>query len=106
VREAVGEGVEQVHLAVQPVAAGAAGLLVVRLERARHRVVHDEPDVRLVDAHAERVGRYDGPHLLVHERVLHLVPVRVVEPAWYATTGSLARVSTPVTRSTDLRVAA
>ena len=34
----------------------------------------------LVDAHAERVGRDDRAHALVHERVLHLVAVRVVEP--------------------------
>ena len=37
----------------QPVAAGAAGLLVVLLRRGRERPVDDRADVRLVDAHAE-----------------------------------------------------
>ena len=38
------------------VAAGAADLLVVGLDRARDVGVHHEADVRLVDAHAEGVG--------------------------------------------------
>ena len=40
-----------------PVAPGAARLLVVGLDAARQLGVGDEPDVRLVHAHAERVGR-------------------------------------------------
>ena len=64
------------RLAVAP---GASGFLVVRLERSRHRVVHDQAHVRLVDAHAERVRRDDRAHLLRHERVLHVVTLLVVE---------------------------
>ena len=79
VREAVLEGVEQVAVRGLAVASGAAGLLVVRLERTRHRMMHDEPHVALVDPHAERVRRDDRAHLLRHERVLHLAPARVVE---------------------------
>ena len=47
------------------VAAGAAHLLVVRLDRARRSQVDHRADVRPIDAHAERVGRDDdlGPAL-------------------------------------------
>ena len=55
----------------QAVAAGAAGLLRVGFERARQIVVHDEADVRLVDAQTERVGRDDGANRLVHEEFVH-----------------------------------
>ncbi len=47
------------------VAAGAAGLLVVRLERIGELVVVDEADVGLVDAEAERLG---GDHDAVPRR--------------------------------------
>ncbi len=40
-----------------PVSAGAAGLLVVGFERGRQAQVGDEPDIGLVDAHAEGGGR-------------------------------------------------
>jgi hypothetical protein len=39
----------------------------------------DEPHVRLVDPHAEGVRRHNGTDVLVHEAVLHLVPMRIVE---------------------------
>ena len=100
-----GKGVQQEHFGRLAVATGAARLLVVRLERARHRVMHDEAHVRLVDAHAERVGRDDRAHALVHERVLHLVAVRVVEPGVIRRGRRSARArSTPVMRSTCRRV--
>ncbi len=54
------------------VAAGAAGLLVVGLERARDRLVADRPHVGLVDAHAERVRGHDDVDLAVHEAPLRL----------------------------------
>ena len=68
----------------EPVAAGASGLLRVGLDRARQIVVHDEADVRLVDAQAERVGRDDGADRLVHEQVVDrravfFVQLRVVD---------------------------
>ena len=44
---------------VVPVAAGAADLLVVRLDRARRREVDDRAHVGAVDAHAEGVGGDD-----------------------------------------------
>ena len=52
------------------VAAGAAGFLVVGLERARQVVVEDEADVRLVDPQAEGVGGDDRLELAGHEAVL------------------------------------
>ena len=68
----------------QAVAAGAARLLRVGLERARQIVVHDEADVRFVDAQPERVGRDDRADRLVHEQVVHgrailFVQFRVVD---------------------------
>ena len=53
-----------------PVAPGAAGLLVVRLDGAGDVVVDDEPDVRLVDPHAEGVGRDGHRPRRVHEPLL------------------------------------
>ena len=54
------------------VAPGAAGLLVVGLDRARDALVADRPHVGLVDAHAERVGRHDDRRLAGHEAPLRL----------------------------------
>ena len=56
----------------RPVAAGAAGLLVVRLDRAGDRLVADGPHVRLVDAHAERVRGHDDVDVTGHEAPLRL----------------------------------
>ena len=56
----------------QAVATGAAGFLRVGFQRTGQIVVHDEPDVRFVDAQAERVGRDDGTNLFVHEDVVHV----------------------------------
>src|SRR5690606_3906132 len=57
VRLHVGPGVEEDAVARQTVATGAPDLLIVALDGARQVVVHDEADVGLVDAHAERDGR-------------------------------------------------
>ena len=62
------------------VATRAAGFLIVRLQRPRHGVVQDEPHIRLVDAHAEGIGRDDGVHGAAHEAILHVTPMFVVEP--------------------------
>jgi hypothetical protein len=59
----------------QPVAAGAADLLVVRLQRARHLPVHDRADRRLVDAHPERVGGEDQRVAALLERALLRAPL-------------------------------
>ena len=50
---------EQQRSGRRAVAAGAAGLLVVGLDRPRHGRVADGPHVGLVDAHPERVRRDD-----------------------------------------------
>ena len=73
--------VEQQHAARGlAVAAAAAGLLVVRLGAARDVGVDDQPDVALVDAHAERVGRDDHVELAGHEHVLRVLADAVLEP--------------------------
>ena len=53
-------------------APGAADLLVVRDRRARNLEVHDEREVRLVVAHAERRGGDDALELVVLQRALDL----------------------------------
>ena len=71
------------------VAAGAPGLLVVGLERGRHARVHDRAHVRLVHAHAERVGRADHRASSGEEAPLHRRARRSrSSPAWYATASS------------------
>ena len=52
------------------VAPAPAGLLVVGLEARRQRPVRDRAHVRLVDTHAECVGRDDHLGAAVHERRL------------------------------------
>ena len=47
------DAVERQRVGRQPVAAGAADLLVVALDRLRQVGMDDEAHVRLVDAHAE-----------------------------------------------------
>lgn len=51
----------------EPVTPGAARLLVVALDGLREIEMRDEPDVGLVDAHAERDGRADDQALLAQE---------------------------------------
>jgi hypothetical protein len=63
----VGEPVGQPRGGRQPVASGAAGLLVVALHGLRQVQVRDEPHVRLVDAHAERNGRHHDQAVLAQE---------------------------------------
>jgi len=59
--EAVTECMEQNALGRVPVPACSAGLLVVGLDGARHRVMKDEAHVRLVDAHPEGIGWRRSP---------------------------------------------
>ena len=80
---AVGGSVEQGALGRVAVAARAARLLVVGLEAAGHPVVHHVADVRLVDAHAEGVGRDNdrrlaGGETAVRRRALLAAHARVV----------------------------
>ena len=71
------------------IASGAPGLLVVRLQRARHRMMKDQSDVGLVDPHPECVGRDDRPDLLLHERFLHLLAPLVIEAGVIGGRGNL-----------------
>ena len=77
---AVGPGVQQQRPRRLAVPAGAADLLVVALDRRRHRRVDDGADVRLVDPHAEgRRGHHDLD-VAAEERGLHVVPLRRRQP--------------------------
>ena len=64
------QAVEAERLGVQPVSAGAPCLLVVALDVLGHVVVHDEPDIGLVDSHPKRHRRDDHLHVVAKEGVL------------------------------------
>src|SRR5581483_843753 len=55
------------------VASGAARLLVIALQRVGKVIVDHQPDVSLVDTHAERFGRYHHPALAIHEAALRFL---------------------------------
>ena len=67
---AVGGVVEHQAAGRLAVAAGAARLLVIRLQAAGDVVVDDEADVGLVDAHAEGVRGHDDLAASFHEVIL------------------------------------
>ena len=73
----VAAAVQQQAVGLEPVAARAAALLHVVLERLRHAGVNDVADVRLVDAHAEGDGGDDHVGPLFEKRVLIAVPLVV-----------------------------
>ena len=66
----VGRGVEQHAVGALPVAPGASGLLVIRLQALGHVVVDDEVHVGLVYAHAEGVGGHHDALAVKAEVVL------------------------------------
>ena len=66
----VGGRVDEHALGFEAVAPGAAGLLLVVLERLRRPGVHDEAHVRAIDPHPERDRRDDDVGVLFEERVL------------------------------------
>ena len=68
---------DQHALGLEAVAAGAAGFLLVVLERLRRAGVDHEPHVRSIDAHAERHRRDDDVDLFVEERILVAMPLVV-----------------------------
>ena len=61
---------EQHAVAGLPVASRASRFLVIALDRLGQRVVDHQPDVRLVDAHAEGDGRRHDRHVAVDESLL------------------------------------
>ena len=74
------ETVEGQRVGGQTVAAGAADLLIVGLNRGRHVGVRDKAHVRLVDAHAEGDGRDDDHAVLAQETVLVAIARLLIEP--------------------------
>ncbi len=81
VAEHVGVRVEEHAVGGDAVAPGAADLLVVRLERARHVAVDHVADVRLVDAHPERDRRDHDVAVVVAEGVLRAGPHVRLQPS-------------------------
>src|SRR6202040_1034114 len=63
---------EQDALARQAVAAGPPGFLVITLDILRQIVMNHEPDIRLIDAHAERNRGADHTHFVPQEKFLML----------------------------------
>ncbi len=63
-----------------PIAPGTTRFLVIRLQCARHVVVYDEPNVRLVDPHAKRIGRHGHRAWRAHELFLVGRPRRCAHP--------------------------
>jgi hypothetical protein len=66
----IGHAIGHPDLRRQPVAPGAAGLLVIGLDRARQIEMRDIAHVRLVDAHAEGDGRHKAEIFLFQEGIL------------------------------------
>ena len=66
----VGHAVGHERIRRQPVAARAAGLLVVGLDRAGHIEMRHIAHVGLVDAHAEGDGGDEADRVLLEERIL------------------------------------
>ncbi len=79
---AVGVAVEQDGAGGVAVAAGAADLLVVGLDRGGQGVVDDGADVGLVDAHAEGDGGDDDLELAGEELGLDALARGGSRPAW------------------------
>ena len=68
--EVVARAVEEERLAVQPVAAGAAGFLVVALDVFGQVYVDDVAHIAFVDAHAKGNGGHHNLHLIFQELLL------------------------------------
>ena len=73
----IGGLIQQAADGVLAVAPRAARLLIVALQVLGHVVVHDEGHVRLVDAHAERVGRHDHRQAVGDEILLRVLPLLI-----------------------------
>ncbi len=74
----IGESVRHPGVGGEPVAASAAGFLVVGLDRFGQVEMGDEAHVRLVDAHAERDGRHhDDAVLALESRLVRGTRLRV-----------------------------
>ena len=73
-------GVESNALSLSPVAAGAAGLLIVALQALGDVVVDDKTHIGLVNAHAKSDSGNNHIHLLHQELVLILGTHFVVQP--------------------------
>ena len=63
------------------IAAGAANLLVIGLERGRQVGVENKAHIRLVDPHAKGNGGADDDTLLGHEQVLRLGAILRLHPS-------------------------
>ena len=99
-RKSAAEAIEHA-LGFEAVAAGAARLLLVVLERLRRAGVQHEPHVGSIDAHAERDRRDDDVDVLVEERVLIAMPLLVGQPGVIGD-GAIALLAQPRGEIVDL----
>ena len=76
----VARAIERERVGGQAIAAGAADLLIIGLDRRRHVGVKDEADVGLVDPHAEGDSRADDAIVLALEGVLIAGAHLMIEP--------------------------
>ena len=70
----VAVGIEQHAITGQAVSPGAARFLIIALNGLGQVVVHHQPHVRFVDAHAEGDGGHHDLHLVADEFLLGLPP--------------------------------
>ena len=95
--------IDQHALGLEPVAAGAAGLLLVVLERLRRARMDDEADVGAIDAHAEGDRGDDDVGVLVEKRILVAGRSASARPAWYGSARTPDSASHAASASTSRR---
>src|SRR6478609_1949040 len=76
----VARAVQRERVGGEAVAASAANLLIIGFDRRGHVGVKDEPDVRLVDSHAEGDGRANNAIVLAQKGVLIAGAKGMIEP--------------------------
>jgi hypothetical protein len=61
---------EQHAFAWQPIAPSASGLLIIAFNVFRQIVMHDEADIRFIDAHSERNRGSDHAYVIAQKCIL------------------------------------
>ena len=62
-----------------PVATGPPDLLIIGLQTSRNVEMDDQPDIRLIDTHAEGIRRSQNPHSPPAKVVMHESPLLIRE---------------------------
>src|SRR5580765_1473566 len=86
---------EQQHAGSGPsVATGATNFLIIGLQTSRNVEMDDQPDIRLIDAHAEGIRRSQNPHSPPAKVVMHESPFLIRETGMVVA-DRLVRLSQP-----------